>query len=59
MSFVWMGLSGGRKHTIRVLIANWSNDRRCGSRPSEIQLSVVFGVGQPTPKIYFIFVSVA
>jgi hypothetical protein len=54
---VWMGASGRRKHTIRVLAADWSNDRRCGSRPSEIQLYAVFDgdcFKQPTQKRYFL-----
>jgi hypothetical protein len=43
-AFVFMCARGRRKHTIRVLAADWSNDRRCGSRPSEVQLCVVFGI---------------
>jgi hypothetical protein len=54
-AFVWMGVSGRRKHTIRVLTADWSNDRRCGSRPSEVQLYVIFGVycpKQPASNVF-------
>jgi hypothetical protein len=38
--FMWMGANVRRKHTIRVLAADWSNDRRCGSIPSYVQLCV-------------------
>jgi hypothetical protein len=41
-TFVWMSVSSRRKNTIRVLAADWSNDRRCESRPSEVQLCTVF-----------------
>jgi hypothetical protein len=41
-TFVWMSVSSRRKNTIRVLAADWSNDRRCESRPSKVQLCTVF-----------------
>jgi hypothetical protein len=33
-AFMWMGANGSRKHTIHVLAADWSNDRRCRSIPN-------------------------
>jgi hypothetical protein len=42
-AFVWMGASDRRKHTIRILFADWFKNR-CGLRSSEVQLYAIFGV---------------